>query len=199
MPHQGCDSIVVAAQIVTALQTISSRRTDPNDALAVSVTQFHSGNTWNVIPEEVIIRGTARCFREEVQTQIENDLRSIAEGIAASQGAEASLCYRRRYPVMVNSHPESELAAEVAAEVVGKPNVEADFERIMGSEDFAFYLDHIPGCFVRFGARHPDWEPVPLHSPAFDIDERALGVGLRFLDRVARVAHANMDELDHAV
>ena len=69
----------------------------------------------------------------------------------------------------------------------------------MGSEDFAFYLERIPGCFVRFGARHPDWEPVPLHSPAFDIDERALGIGVRFLDRVARVAHANMSELEHAV
>lgn len=119
MPHQGIDPIVVAAQIVTALQTIPSRRTNPIDAVTVSVTQIHAGDTWNVIPEEVVLRGTARSFRAEVQDRIEADIARIAEGICASQGARMTLDYQRRYPALVNAERESAVAAAAAASVVG--------------------------------------------------------------------------------
>src|SRR3546814_14210964 len=102
MPKLGIDPVVIGAQIVTALQTIASRRTAPIDTVVVSVTQFHAGDTWNVIPETAVIRGTVRTFRKETQDQLEQDLERIARGICDSQGATMTLRYEPRYQALVN-------------------------------------------------------------------------------------------------
>ena len=189
MPHQGIDPIVVAAQIVTALQTIPSRRTNPVDAVTVSVTQFHAGDTWNVIPEEAVIRGTTRCFRKEVQDQIEADIARIAEGICASQGAKMTLSYERRYPALVNSERESEVAAEDAAKIVGGEKVTRNASPIMGSEDFAFMLNARPGCYVLLGNAGADGRGgVPVHNPHYDFNDEALVIGASYWARLAETA-----------
>ncbi|HIP77830.1 MAG TPA: amidohydrolase, partial [Kiloniellaceae bacterium] len=132
MPHQGIDPVITGAQIVTALQTIASRRTEPIDSVVLSVTQFHAGDTWNVIPETAVIRGTVRTFRKDTQAKVEEDIARIAEAICASQGARMTLRYERRYPALVNSEAETDIAAAVAAKVVGAENVRVGAEPLMG-------------------------------------------------------------------
>jgi amidohydrolase len=179
MPHQGIDTVVVASQIVNALQTISSRNTSPLDSVVVSVTQIHGGDTWNVIPEQVTLRGTTRSFRVEVQDRIEPSIRRIAEGICSAMGAAMTLRYERRYPPTVNSVNETETAAVVAAEVAGLANVHRDPTPSMGSEDFAFLLQARPGCYIWMG-NGSDEGDRRLHSPHYDFNDDALPVGASY-------------------
>src|SRR3546814_6448432 len=109
MPQLGIDPVVIGAQIVTALQTIASRRTAPIDTVVVSVTQFHAGDTWNVIPETAVIRGTVRTFRKETQDQLEQDLERLARGICDSQGATMTPRSERRYPALRSDEHTAEL------------------------------------------------------------------------------------------
>ncbi len=189
MPHHGIDPIIVASQIVVALQTIASRRTNPIDTVTVSVTQFHAGDTWNVIPETAVIRGTTRSFNGEVQDQIEADMTRIAEGICASQGARVTIDYQRRYPALVNSGRESEVAAAPAAAVIGEAKVTRNAEPIMGSEDFAFMLNAKPGCYVLLGNAGTDGAGgVPVHNPRYDFNDEALVIGASYWVRLAETA-----------
>ena len=189
MPHHGIDPIVVAAQIVVALQTIASRRTNPIDTVTVSVTQFHSGDTWNVIPEAAVIRGTTRSFRKEVQDQIEADIARIAEGICASQDASMTLDYQRRYPALVNSERECGVAAAAAATIVGDAQVSRNVDPIMGSEDFAFMLNAKPGCYVLLGNAGADGKGgVPVHNPNYDFNDEALVTGASYWAKLAETA-----------
>ncbi len=132
MPQRGIDPIVVSSQIVGALQTIASRAISPLDAAVVSVTQFHAGDTWNVIPEEVVLRGTTRTFSADVQDKVEASIKRIAEGIAAAHGCTVAMRYERRYPATVNTAPETDAAAGAMAEVVGATNVLRDLQPTMG-------------------------------------------------------------------
>src|SRR5205085_7723848 len=133
MPHQGVDPMVVAAQIVTGLQTIASRNTHPVESAVVSVTQIHGGDTWNVIPDEVVLRGTARAFDPAVHDALEPAIRRIAEGICASLGTTMTMRYERRYPPTVNSPEATERAAATAASLVGDENVRRDLLPSMGA------------------------------------------------------------------
>jgi hippurate hydrolase len=179
MPHQGIDTVVVASQIVSALQTISSRNTSPLDSVVVSVTQIHGGDTWNVIPEQVTLRGTTRSFRVEVQDRIEPSIRRVADGICAAMGATMTMRYERRYPPTVNSVNETETAAVAAAEVAGLANVHRDPTPSMGSEDFAFLLQARPGCYIWMG-NGSDEGDRRLHSPHYDFNDDALPVGASY-------------------
>jgi amidohydrolase len=189
MPHQGIDPVVISAQIVMALQTIASRRTDPMEPVVVSVTQLHTGDTWNVIPEEAVIRGTARAFRPEISQAVEQEMRHIAEGIAAAHGATARIHYERRYPALVNAARETELAAGVAKEVVGAENVNAQGEALMGSEDFAYMLQEKPGCYVWLG-NGTDGEPggCAVHNPRYDFNDEIAVIGASYWARLVETA-----------
>ena len=166
MPHLGVDPVVCAAQVVQALQTITARNTDPQDAAVVSVTQIHGGDTWNVIPEEVVLRGTCRSFKPEVQDTIEARLRQIVESTAAAYGVASTVHYERRYPSVINTVAETEFAAQVAAEVAGAENVEREPVPSMGSEDFAFMLNKRPGCYIWLGNGPTDGGCL-LHNPRY--------------------------------
>ena len=183
MPHVGIDPIVAGSQIVSALQTIASRETDPLDQIVVSVTQFHAGDTWNVIPAQAILRGTVRTFRETTQSRAEKSLRRIAEGVAAAYGAQAEVRYERRYPATVNTPQETEWAAATAADVVGKEHVARDVEPCMGSEDFAFMLKVRPGCYIWAGNGSAD-NGRRLHSPHYDFNDELLPVGASYWVRL---------------
>jgi amidohydrolase len=177
MPHQGIDTIVTAAEIVCALQTIASRMFDPVDPVVVSVTQFHGGDTWNVIPEEVVLRGTVRAFNNEVQNRLEPAIKKIASGIAEAHGASVTLRYERGYPPTVNSERETGIAANAAARLVGQDNVLDQANPSMGAEDFAFLLQEKPGAYAWIGAGE---DHINLHNPAYDFNDDLLPLGASY-------------------
>ncbi len=183
MPHRGIDPVVVGAQIVTALQTIASRATSPLDSVVVSVTQFHAGDTWNVIPDQAVLRGTTRSFRPEIQDATEGAIGRIARQTAAAFGATAELRYERRYPPTINTERETEIAAAAIAEVVGAENVRRDLPPTMGSEDFAFMLQAKPGAYVFIG-NGADEQASPLHNPRYDFNDEVLALGASYWARL---------------
>jgi hippurate hydrolase len=179
MPYTGKDPMLFVAHAISALQTIVSRNLHPLDAGVVSITQVHGGDTWNVIPQEVVLRGTVRTFKPEVQDTIEQRMRSIVAGIAAMFEMTATVRYERRYPATVNDETETKHALAAASAVVGAANVETDPVPNMGSEDFAFMLQAKPGCYVWLGAgRGPDTPNV--HNPHYDFNDDALAVGASY-------------------
>lgn len=187
MPHQGIDSIVMAAEVVGALQSITSRNTDPIDALVVSVTQIHGGDAYNVIPDEVILRGTVRSFREEVRDAVEPAMRRIADGVCAAFGGEAELRYEKRYPATVNSVDETELAARVAGAIVGDENIERRPVPSMGSEDFAYMLREKPGSYVWVGNGEGEGGCM-LHNPGYDFNDDIIPIGVTYWSELVEQA-----------
>ncbi len=189
MPHLGIDPIVAAAQIVAGLQTVASRNTHPLEGAVVSVTQIHGGDTWNVIPDNVVLRGTARAFVPAVHDAIEPAIRRIAEGAAASLGATARLHYERRYPPTVNSPDETEAAAAAAAALVGADNVKRDMLPSMGAEDFAWFLKEKPGAYIWIG-NGASADPAMLHNPHYDFNDEILPLGASYWARLAETVLA---------
>ena len=188
-PHQGTDAIVAASEMVGALQTIASRNIDAQESVVVTVTQIHGGDTWNVIPEDVTLRGTVRAFQPEVQDRAEAALKRIVAGVAAAHGLEASIRYERRYPPTINAVAESELAAAVAAEVVGTDNVHGDLNPKLASEDFSFMLNEKPGTYVWLGNGPGDGGCL-LHNPNYDFNDEALPIGATYWARLVETCLA---------
>ena len=198
-PHEAIDAVVIGGFLITALQTLVSRETNPLHSSVITIGSIHAGSASNVIAETAELQGSIRTSREEVRKHIHRGMRRMVSAVAELHNASIEIDIRNGYPPVVNEPASTAIARAAAADIVGSDHVVAAEYPSMGSEDFSFYLQQRPGCFVRFGARAPDWEPVPLHSPAFDIDERVIGVGARFLDRVARLSYKHLEELAHAI
>ncbi len=179
-PHQGVDPIMIGAEIVMALQTISSRITNPIHGIVVSVTQFHAGDAMNVLPDQAVLKGTARSFAEDADTSIEPLIRRIAENTAAAHGGQAELFYEHLYPVLINSEAESELALRVAEDVVGSEDIFPEYPPSMASEDFSFMLNERPGCFMRLGTAFDDRDTYPLHSTRYEFNDDVLPIGASY-------------------
>jgi len=181
MPHRGNDPIVIAAQVVTALQTIVSRAKNPLDSAVVSVTQIHAGDAWNVIPEDVVLRGTVRCFDYDLRDWIEGRIETLTKGICQAYGARATLRYEKRYPPVVNTPAETERAAAAAAAVVGAENVETDAAPNMASEDFAYMLQERPGCYIWMGnGGEGGLGGCAVHNPHYDFNDNILALGASY-------------------
>jgi amidohydrolase len=179
MPHQGVDTIVAASQLVQALQTVVSRNLHPCDAAVVSVTQFHSGSAWNIIPEEAVLRGTIRTFKPEVQELVERAVERLCSGIAAANGAQIGVVFDHRYPPTVNSVAETGICREVAATLLGDDKVRQDELPSMGAEDFAYMLKEKPGCYVWLG-NGPGLGGCTLHNPHYDFNDEIIALGVRY-------------------
>jgi len=179
MAYTGKDPMLFVAQAINALQTIVARNLHPQDAGVVSVTQVHGGDTWNVIPQEVVLRGTVRTFKREVQDLIEQRIRGIVAGVAATFDMSATVRYERRYPALVNSEAETQHAIVAATVIVGATNVETNPTPEMGSEDFAFMLQAKPGCYVWLGAGRGADTPN-IHSPQYDFNDDVLPIGASY-------------------
>jgi hippurate hydrolase len=179
MAYQGKDPMLFAAHAINALQTIVSRNLHPQDAGVVSVTQVHAGDTWNVIPESVVLRGTVRTFKPDVQDLIERRMKTLVDGIAAMFEMRATLRYERRYPATVNSEDETQRATRAAVSVVGADNVDTHPTPEMGSEDFAFMLQRTPGCYVWLGAGQGADTPN-IHNPHYDFNDAVLAIGASY-------------------
>ena len=176
MPHQTIDPIIVGAQIVSALQTIPSRTIDPIDTIVLSVTQFHAGTTHNVIPDDVFIEGTLRTFSKKIREQAIKRIKEISDNLAKSFGANADVIILDGYPATVNNDAESIVAADTASEIVGKENVEYNMRPIMGSEDFSFMLNNVPGAFIFIG-QGDDEHKVACHHQQYDFNDEILPIG----------------------
>ncbi len=185
MPHLGIDPVVAAAALVQAVQTIASRTLDPHDPAVVSVTMFNAGEAYNVIPDRVRLSGTVRAFSAGVQDRIEARLGEICAGIGAAYGVEIALDYRRGYPATINTVAEADLCQAVATTLVGAHHVAADMRPSMGAEDFAFYLQHKPGCYVWIG-NGPGEGGCTLHNPHYDFNDEIIPVGAAYWVELAR-------------
>lgn len=178
-PHDSIDPIVIAAQIVTGLQSIASRQTNPMEKVVVSATQFHAGDTWNVIPSTATIRGTVRTFCKSIQDATELSMGRIVTGICAAFGASGTLRYERRYPATVNSAVEARKSAATLKRLFGETNVNEAPEPSMGGEDFSFMLQKKPGCYIWAGNGPTDGERL-LHNPHYDFNDDLLPVGASY-------------------
>lgn len=182
MPHLGNDAIVAAAQLISALQTIVSRNVDPADPAVLSITQIHAGNTWNALPDSVLIRGTFRCFKAEVQTLLAAKIQQVLDGVCHSFGVAASLVFNPEnagYPVTFNDAEETAVALTAALAVAGDAGVDCQPTPSMGSEDFAFMLQEKPGCYLWIG-NGPSANSCLLHNPHYDFNDAILTVGAAY-------------------
>ena len=187
MPHQGVDTLVVASQLVLALQTIVARNLHPCEAAVVSVTQIHGGEAWNIIPDDAVLRGTIRSFKPDVQESVERAMVRLCAGIASAFGARIEVTFDSRYPATVNSPAEAELCQRAAAALLGADKVRTNEPRSMGGEDFSFMLLEKPGCYVWLG-NGPGTGGCSLHNPHYDFNDGILPIGISYWVRLAESA-----------
>ncbi len=176
MPHLGIDPIVSCSQLVSMLQTIVSRGTNPLDALVVSVTQFHSGNTYNVIPETAMINGTIRSLNEETRAFGEQRLREITKSVAEAMLCGFQIDFREGYPVTFNHSDATQKAADVARLIAGDKKVNQSVQPMMGGEDFAYMLEARSGAYIFTG----NGDSAGLHHPAYDFNDEAIPHGASY-------------------
>jgi len=185
-PHDAVDPVLVAAHVVTALQSLASRRTDPRDLIVVTVGRMQAGTAFNIIPGEAVLEGTVRTYREATRRRTAREMRRLAESTARAFGARAEVEYEFQLPPTVNDPALAALVREAAAEVVGRRNV-VPAEPSMGGEDVGVLFGRNPGAFAFVGCRNARRGIVhEHHHPAFDIDEAALPLGRDLLEASAR-------------
>ncbi|WP_274626508.1 M20 aminoacylase family protein [Arvimicrobium flavum] len=186
MPHTTIDPIMIGSQLVAALQTIVSRSADPVEALVVTVTKFHAGDAYNVIPDHAEIAGTVRTLKKEVAALAERRMREISAGLAAAHGTEITVAYDANYPVTVNDAEQAVFAGDVAAVVAGEPNVHRAMPPVMGGEDFSYMLEARPGAFIFIG----NGDSASLHHPAYDFNDEAIAHGMSYWIKLTETALA---------
>ena len=177
-PHLAVDSVLVAAQTVTALHTVVSRNVGPLDAAVVTIGMLQAGTAANVIPATAVLRGTVRTFDLAIRERIERRIRELATGVAQSMGAEASVTYEHGYPPTINDVTATRFVTELARETLGEENV-LNEPSVMAGDDLAHFLARVPGCHFSLGGRNEarglTWGN---HHPRFDFDEAALPIGV---------------------
>ena len=187
-PESGVDSVLVASHVAVALQSIVARNVRPVDTAVLSVTQIHGGHAYNVIPQSVRLSGTARAFSAEVLELIGRNVARIAEGVAAGFGARAKTDFRAMFPPTINNAAEADYAAGICAELVGAENVNRNPAPIMASEDFAYMLNAVPGCYINIGngdgTAGDGAGGCEVHNPNYDFNDRALPLGASFFARL---------------
>jgi amidohydrolase len=174
-PHKCIDSVLVGAQLITALQQIVSRNVDPLDSAVISMCEFHAGNARNVIPQTAELRGTVRTLTPEVRALVEKRVREVVAGVAQITGAKIDLAYQPGSPVTVNHAAQTDLATQIAREVAGDANVH-ETPPLMGAEDFSYMLEARPGAFIFCG----NGDSAGLHHPAYNFNDEAILYGTSY-------------------
>jgi hippurate hydrolase len=191
-PHETRDAIHAASQLVIALQSIVSREVDPARAAVVSVCRFHAGSRHNIIPGHAHIEGTIRADDDAVRQHIHSSIHRISDAIAAMLGVQITVEIKSGPPAIHNSSRPTELARQAARHVTR--NVSVMPGKNMGAEDFSHYLRHVPGCYIRFGAAHPDKPAAPAHSSQFDFHELAMATAADWMVAVAHAASSALTQ-----
>jgi hippurate hydrolase len=187
-PHEAIDAVVVGALIVTAIQTIVSREIDPSDPSIVTIGRFEAGQAPNAIAGQAELEGTIRAQSERVRDHLKKSIRRVAESIGLLHQADLEIELSDGSPPVVNTPGATALGYQAAAEVVGEKRVRRKWRVTMGGEDFSYYLQKLPGCYIRIGARPSRDQGFPAHSSRFDFDEAALPLGAGWLAAAARRA-----------
>ncbi|MFA6265249.1 MAG: M20 aminoacylase family protein [Pseudolabrys sp.] len=183
-PHLTIDPVLVGAHIITGIQSVVSRNTDPLKSAVVSICMVEASNADNIIPQTVRLRGTARTLDPGVQDMVEKNLHRLVENTAAAFGAKAKLTYRRNYPVLVNHDNETGFAASVAQEIAGKERVNTALPAMMGAEDFSFMLQTRPGAFIWVG----NGDSAGLHHPRYNFNDDAIPLGTSYWVKLVETA-----------
>jgi len=184
-PHEASDPIAAAAQLINALYIHIPRSTDSQDAVVVTIGQIRGGDNANVIPEEVVLRGTIRTLDREVRAQTREHICRLADGIGKTCDANITVEYGLGSGSVNNDPALMKILNRAGCELFGEEELETIPRSSMGSEDFAFYLEHVPGAMVRIGCASEKAGNSALHTPTFDIDEEALRVGAKLLARAS--------------
>ena len=185
-PHQAIDPIIAATELVGQLQTLVSRNTKPLNPVVISVTQLEAGSAYNVIPDQAIIRGCVRTLSPDAQSIIQSRMQTLVDNLEATWGVKGELAYRPIIPVLLNTPEQTQKAIAAATAVVGVDNVDGDMEPTMGAEDFAFMLQHKPGCYVFMGNGDLDDNSAGqgpacmLHNPGYDFNDKAIEWGVKY-------------------
>jgi amidohydrolase len=178
--HKAVDSVLIGSQIVNALQSIVARNVDPLKSAVISITMFHAGTAFNIIPETAELKGTVRTLDPAVRDLVERRISEVAESVARAYGGSAQVKYTRMYPVTMNHARQASIAAEVARDVVGAERVNENVTPLMGGEDFAFMLEARPGAFVFLGMGDGN----DCHHPAYRFNDNVLGHGASYWVRL---------------
>jgi hippurate hydrolase len=184
MPHNGVDPVVIAAQAVTALQSVVARNLNPLEAGVITIAHIEGGHTFNVIPESVRLRGTARWFLPEVGDLLERKFGEIVTGIASAMGGHAEAVFHRSYPATVNEPESTEIAARAAAAVVGEARAMPLPQPTMGGEDFSFMLEKKAGAYLFLGGGKGEGDAM-VHHPMYDFNDEILPVGASWFATLA--------------
>lgn len=187
-PHEAVDAVVVTGLFITALQTLVSREINPIFPSVITIGTVRAGSAPNVIAETAELEGSIRTTLPEVRDHIHAGIKRMAKALEMLHNAKIEVDIQEGYPPVVNTEKESRIAHQAAERVVGPAGVVMMDYPSMGSEDFSYYLEEIPGCYVRLGARRSEHEYIPLHSPDFDINEGVLEVGAKYFAEVVRQA-----------
>ncbi|MDI3548876.1 MAG: hypothetical protein PWR10_2528 [Halanaerobiales bacterium] len=183
-PHQGIDAVLVAAQMVNALQSTISRSIDPTEPGVVTIGKIEGGYRRNIIADQVRLEGTVRCVRPEIRKQLEKKIRQIIQGISNAYGSDYELDYRHDYPPLINNQEVTGLVSQISEKVVGPENVIGVEKPTLGGEDFAYFLEKVPGCFFLLGGRNEEKGiTAPHHNPYFNLDESVMPIGVEVLVR----------------
>jgi amidohydrolase len=174
-PHKCIDSVLVGAQLITALQSIVSRTVDPLESAVISICEFHAGNARNVIPQTAELHGTVRTLTAETRDLVAKRVREVVDGVAKMTGAKIDLVYERGYPVTLNHPAQTEVATRIAREIAGEANVH-EAPPMMGAEDFSYMLEARPGAFIFCG----NGDSAGLHHPAYDFNDEAIVYGTSY-------------------
>ena len=180
MPHLGKDTIVIGAEVVTAMQSLVARTLDPMEHAVVSFTEFLTNGTVNVVPGQVVLRGDTRSLKTDVQSHIETTMERVVAGVCAAHGASYEFSYRRNFVPTINTASEAQIASNVAARIVGPANVAGDSKPMMSSEDFGYMLQCKPGAYVFLGNGTGEVGGCSLHNPNYDFNDDILHIGADF-------------------
>jgi hippurate hydrolase len=180
-PHEAVDPVLIAGSLVVALQSVVARNIDPRQTAIVTIGALHAGSAANVIPDTATMALSIRSFDAAVRTRLEERIRTLVQAHVQGYGGTVDIDYQRGYPVVVNSEAETQFARQVAEELVGPDRVIAPFPPVTGSEDFAYFLQHRPGCFLRLG----NGDSAMLHNPKYDFNDAILPVGAAYWTRLA--------------
>lgn len=187
-PHEGHDPVVGAAALVMALQTIVARRVNPAQPAVVTVGKIEAGRAPNVIPEKATLDGTLRAMDEQTRNLLKSEVQKITQSIAATFNLRANIQFPEGTPALINPPEATEWARQAVIHVLGEEALTRLGYLNMAGEDFAYYLEKMPGCFLRIGAREPGGEIIPAHSPQFYAADESIFVGAAVLAEVARAA-----------
>jgi hippurate hydrolase len=194
-PHEAIDAVVIASQLVISLQTIVSRELDPLHPSVITIGVMQAGTVYNAIAEKALLKGTIRTTEESLRSKITDKIRGIASSLSSLYGAKIDVNIKAGYPPVINHEKECDFAKEVAEKLLGEEKVFSLAFPSLGGEDFGYYTQKIPGCFIRFGAAKKGHEQIASHSPRFDFNEEVLRVGAAFLSELTRYSIEKLRDL----